>query len=61
MKARVPQAFSELAEDTVIITHGGCIAAIMQHLFPNEKKRYDWQPQNGQGYAISGEKYEVIP
>lgn len=36
MKAHVLQAFSELAEDTVIITHGGCIAAIMQHLFPNE-------------------------
>ena len=42
MRKRVMQAFSEIKEDTCIITHGGVIAAIMQHLFPNENKnRYD--------------------
>lgn len=22
---------------------------------------YDWQPKNGRSYAVSDEKYEVIP
>ena len=53
MKARVLQAFSEIREDTCIITHGGVIAAIMEHLFPNERKnRYEWQPKPGHGYCI---------
>ena len=62
MKARVLQAFSEIQEDVCIITHGGVIAAIMEHLFPQaDKNRYQWQPRNGCGYLISGEKYEEIP
>ena len=62
MRRRVVQAFSELIEDTLIVTHGGCIVAIMQHLFPEENKnRYDWQPRCGHGYAVSTETYEVIP
>ena len=53
MKTRVLQAFSEIREDTCIITHGGVIAAIMEHLFPREgKSRYDWQPRPGCGYAL---------
>ena len=61
MKERVLSAFSEIQEDTCIITHGGVIAAIMQHLFPNEdKNRYDWQPQNGCGYVIADGRYEVL-
>ena len=53
MKERVLNAFSEIKEDTCIITHGGCIAAIMEHLFPDAgKNRYEWQPKPGQGYAI---------
>ena len=52
MKERVLQAFSCIREDTCLITHGGVIAAIMEHLFPEENKsRYDWQPQNGRGYC----------
>ena len=55
MKERVLQAFSEIKEDTCIITHGGVIAAIMEHLFPDEgKNRYLWQPKNGRGYAVTG-------
>ena len=62
MKERVLDAFSEIHEDTCIITHGGVIAAMMEHLFPNENKsRYEWQPKNGGGYVISGDTYESIP
>ena len=53
MKARVLKALCEIKEDTVLITHGGVIAAIMQQLFPEEEKnRYEWQPKNGFGYVI---------
>ena len=62
MKARVLNAFSEIKEDSCIITHGGCIAAIMEHLFPGEgKNRYEWQPKNGGGYIIRGNTYEELP
>ena len=62
MKARVLAAFSEIKEDTCIITHGGVIAAIMESLFPNEgKNRYEWQPKNGCGYKISEETYTTFP
>ena len=58
MKNRVLAAFSEIREDTCIITHGGVIAAIMEHLFPNEnKKRYEWQPKTGCGYGTRGSEY----
>ena len=62
MKARVLSAFSEIKEDTCIITHGGVVAAIMEHLFPEENKnRYQWQPKNGRGYIIRGSTYEDLP
>ena len=55
MRERVLQAFSEIQENTCIITHGGVIAFIMAYLFPNEgKNRYQWQPQNGHGWIIDG-------
>ena len=54
MKERVLAAFSEIQEDTCIITHGGVIAAIMEHLFPDESKNiYQWQPRPGRGYRIN--------
>ena len=53
MRKRVLEAFSEIREDTVLVAHGGVIAAIMEYLFPEEhKSRYEWQPQNGCGYAV---------
>ena len=62
MRQRVLKAFSELREDTVIICHGGVIATIMEHLFPEEQKsRYAWQPQNGRGYRIRDGRYQYIP
>lgn len=50
-------------KDTLLITHGGVIAAIMEHLFPEENKnRYEWQPSPGGGYVIAEEskKYERL-
>ena len=62
MKQRVLAAFSEIREDTVLIAHGGVIAAIMAHLFPEEEKsRYGWQPDFGCGYLVRNGGYEPIP
>ena len=63
MTVRVLSALVALPEEnTVLVTHGGVIAAIMEHLFPEEQKnRYQWQPQPGHGYHIFGSQYEAIP
>ena len=62
MKARVLEALAEIHEDTCIVTHGGVIAIIMEHLFPQEgKNRYAWQPKNGCGYQIRGDRYKILP
>lgn len=62
MTARVIEALNELiaaGEDTLLVTHGGVIAAIMAHLFPNENKnRYEWQPESGRGYVVEIESAE---
>lgn len=43
--------------DCVLVTHGGVIAAVMAHLFPEDNKnRYEWQPKPGGGYVISEDK-----
>ena len=61
MKQRVLEAFSEIQEDTVLICHGGVIAALMEHLFPEEhKSRYDWQPKNGKGYCLKDGTYFAL-
>lgn len=59
MEARVLAAWRELERgpDTLLVTHGGPIAAIMAHLFPGEgKNRYEWQPKNGRGYLLEREE-----
>ena len=63
MKARVLKALEELrGTDTVLVTHGGVIAAIMEHLFPQEgKNRYEWQPKPGHGYLIDGHGHTALP
>lgn len=61
MTNRVLAAFYEIREDTCIITHGGVIAAIMEHLFPEKgKKRYQWQPKPGVGYVLDNMGYADI-
>ena len=62
MTERVMAAFRELQTDTCLITHGGVIAAIMAARFPEEgRHRYQWQPKNGCGYAITDDSFEPIP
>ena len=62
MTRRVLDALRELPDGTALVTHGGVIAAIMASLFHQEgKHRYQWQPQNGRGYEISGSSYRPIP
>ena len=62
MTERVLSAFADIRTDTCIVTHGGVIAAIMAAMFPQEgKHRYQWQPKNGCGYAITDDSFEPIP
>ena len=62
MTERVLAALAELQSDTCLITHGGVIAAIMAARFPGEgRHRYQWQPKNGCGYAITDDSFEPIP
>ena len=65
MEQRALEAFFDCfppAQDTVIVTHGGVIAAIMARLFPQEgKNRYEWQPRPGHGYAVTPDGYRPIP
>lgn len=65
MQRRVERALARLLEadtDTVVVTHGGVIAAMMQRLFPQEgKNRYLWQPKPGRGYAIREGTYWALP
>lgn len=64
MTLRVMEAFWELqkrTENIVLISHGGVIAAIMQQLFPEEKKnRYQWQPKPGHGYLLVEGSYQEL-
>lgn len=64
MTARVTAAFSNLRRlpgDTVLVTHGGVIAAILAFCFPEEAKtRYDWQPAPGRGYALDGDTCRAL-
>lgn len=64
MTARVLEAYRKveaLPGDTVIVSHGGVIAAILAALFPEEgKSRYQWQPKPGCGYAVSSEGYRIL-
>lgn len=62
MTQRVMAAYHLQNDNTVVITHGGVIAAIMEALFPQEgKNRYQWQPKPGHGYKITEDGYSPIP
>jgi len=64
MRERVLQGLKDLQnqpEEIVLITHGGVIVAVMNHLFPKEEKnRYQWQPCPGGGYVITQDGYEKL-
>lgn len=61
MTNRVLEGLSDLTQDTVLITHGGVIAAIMGAHFPGEgKNRYQWQPRPGHGYVLRDGTYETL-
>ena len=63
MEKRILEALPDLqTEDTVLICHGGVIAALMEALFPQEhKNRYQWQPLPGHGYRIENGTWQSIP
>ena len=65
MTTRVLNALKEVLdreEDTLIVTHGGVIAAIMAAFFPEAGlSRYQWQPRPGRGYAIGEDGCHPIP
>ncbi|MCI5616371.1 MAG: histidine phosphatase family protein [Clostridia bacterium] len=54
---RVHPAFAALladGRDTILVTHGGVIAAILTDLYPDSlNSRYDWQPEPGCGWALT--------
>ena len=64
MKQRVLEGLEDLLQETrpvVLVTHGGVIASIMEHLYPTENKnRYQWQPRPGHGYLIREGKYQEL-
>jgi len=69
MSQRALAAFQQVlkdGQDTVIVSHGGIIAALMAQLFPEEQKnRFQWQPKPFGGYLLIWEDgnvtYEMIP
>ena len=65
MTRRAVAAYEKIAgegRDAVIVTHGGVIAAIMAHLFPEAgRNRYQWQPRPGHGYAVTDGGWISLP
>jgi len=55
---RVAEGYGLLLEhmqdgkDLLVVSHGGAIACIMEHLFPGERNFYEWQPMPGRGHAL---------
>ncbi|MCL2571871.1 MAG: histidine phosphatase family protein [Defluviitaleaceae bacterium] len=40
-------------KSALAVVHGGVIASIMEHLFPNTRNFYEWQPKPGYGYTLT--------
>lgn len=59
-RKRVKDAFIELIEylvkedmETALgIIHGGSIGMLLEMLYDDSKKFYEWQPKNGEGYEL---------
>ena len=46
---------------TIVVCHGGPIAAILQNAFPDEKENfYQWLPDPGHGYLLTVEDGEIL-
>ncbi len=62
MTERIVAALGQLMEqDTLLVTHGGVIAAVMAHLFPEENRsRYQWQPVPGHGYLVENGSWQQL-
>lgn len=60
-KNRVITGFTELIQhlkkeniNTALgVIHGGSIGIILENLYDNKKKFYEWQPENGEGYELT--------
>ena len=42
------------------VTHGGTIGMILEMLYDDKKKFYEWQPKNGEGYELTITAYEGV-
>lgn len=51
---------SSHVESILLVSHGGVITCVMEHLFPNTRNFYEWQPEPGRGYTINKNKYIKI-
>jgi alpha-ribazole phosphatase len=45
---------NELRQTVLIVCHGGTITCIMDYLYPNTQNFYEWQPEPGRGYTLTG-------
>lgn len=59
-RKRITEGFKELIEyfikenikTALGVTHGGTIGMILEMLYDDKKKFYEWQPKNGEGYEL---------
>jgi len=59
-RKRIKEGFTELIEyfmkenikTALGVTHGGTIGMILEMLYDDKKKFYEWQPKNGEGYEL---------
>lgn len=71
-KNRVISGFTELIQHlkkeniktALGVIHGGTIGIILEILYDNKKKFYEWQPENGEGYELiitlkNNEQFEI--
>lgn len=60
-RKRIIEGFNELIEYCIKnhiktamgVTHGGTIGMLLEMLYDNSKKFYEWQPKNGEGYELT--------
>lgn len=60
-RKRIIEGFEELIEyfikenikTALGVTHGGTIGMILEMLYDDKKKFYEWQPKNGEGYELT--------